>query len=149
MLITVLLTRTPKVIREHLQLNIRNMKTYNDFVDCIESYYGTKTFFGAKATDNSPGGLASMDVGALIGAIRKKGYGEGKTGQTTTEKAMAKENQKVKVKAEETTDQKVKVKVLASQATTQKVNQKAKVNSKVKLTELASQATPKEKENQN
>ena len=76
MLITVLLTRTPMMLREHVQLNIRNMKSYNDFVDCIESYHGTKPFFGMKATDNSPGGLANVDVGALVAQIRRKGTGK-------------------------------------------------------------------------
>lgn len=145
---TVLSTRTPKVIREHLQLNIRNMACYNDFVDRIESYYGTKTFFGVKATDNSPGGLANMDVGALVAQIRRKDFGRGNRkghyrkgyGKQNARKGTSKEkNSKVKP----TTDQKVEVKISASQVTTEK--EKVKLNRKVKL--LARQATVKQKEN--
>ena len=80
MLITVLLTRTPKTIKKHLQLQCTNFDCYQDFIDCIESYYSTKRVLGV-AKDNSPGGLASMDISAVVAQVRTKRWhnkGKGK-----------------------------------------------------------------------
>ena len=68
------------------------MKCYNDFVDFIESYYGTETSFSMKATDPSPGGLANMYVGALVAQIRRKGFGRGKGKGHYNRKGSGKQN---------------------------------------------------------
>ncbi len=82
MLVTVLLTKTPPPLNEHLALQASKLKDYYEFKRCIEEYYGTQKLISnvkhlQVARTNDPGGQANMDIGALINAVhnwRRKNY---------------------------------------------------------------------------
>ena len=98
MLVTVLLTKTPPPLNEHLALQASKLKDYYEFKRCIEEYYGTQKLISnvknlQVAKTNDAGGLANMDIGAMINALhswRKKNYYKNFKGGKTKGKGKSK-----------------------------------------------------------
>ena len=79
LLVTLLMQKTVGPLQQHLRLNVRNIKTFNEALEIIYSYIKSR-HLTVPIGKSDHGGQADMDIGALKGkkGMKGKGYHGGK-----------------------------------------------------------------------